>query len=154
MLPTRLPCPPRRSPLFQVRQGLQARPCSSSRSEASVTSQTACVLVVRSSVCGPTSFLFMMRFVFSPACENPSESTTVRRTNYQSSQAELCLHSCTVSSASRPEQACDPSQADDWQRSVACAHARHPKWCASSTCLDSKAPLPIVFDVFKTNSAL
>ena len=43
---------------------------TSSRSDASTTSQTACVFLVRPSVYGLTSFLFMMRIVLSPACEN------------------------------------------------------------------------------------
>ena len=51
------------------------------------------------SVCGLPGSLFLTRFVFSPACENSSESTTVRRTNCWSSQA-ACLHSCIGSSAS------------------------------------------------------
>ena len=69
-----------------------------------------------------TGFLFLKRLVFSPACENPWDFKAVRRTNYQSSQTEPRLHSCTESSASRPEQACDPSQADDWQRSAVRPH--------------------------------
>ena len=36
---------------------------------------------------------FMMRFVFSPAWENPSESTIVRRTSYRSSLGERYFHS-------------------------------------------------------------
>ena len=85
---------------------------TSARSEASNSGQTACVVLVRPSVCGLTGSLSLMRFVFSSACENPSESTTIRRKDYRSSQAELCLHSCTGSSASRPIQACDLSRTD------------------------------------------
>ena len=104
------------------------------------------------SVCGLTGSLFLMRFVFSPACENPLESTTVRRTDYRSSQAEWWPHFCTGSSASHPVQACDLSRADDWRKfnGLRCGDIRDlPRGVhiASSTCLDSKAPLPMVLDV-------
>ena len=82
------------------------------------------------SVYGLTGFLFMIRLAFSPAREKPSESTTVRRTDYRSSQAERCLHFCTGSSVSHPVQACDPSQVDGWRRPAVCVHLRPPTWCS------------------------
>ena len=128
-LPTRVPSPPCQSPPPQVRQGQQARPCPLRLDQKRQKRATDSMHVSRAplSVCGLTRYLFLLRFVFSPACENPSESTTVQRTKYRSSQVGLCLHSCTGSSASRPEQACDLSQAEGWQRSAACARPRLPK---------------------------
>ena len=102
---------------------------------------------LRPSVCGLTGSLFLMRFMFSPACENSSESTAVRRTNNGSSQAELCLHSCTGSSASDKLATSLEQTTGRNQRLAHIGDFPGGAPIASSTCRDSKASLPVVLDV-------
>ena len=135
---------------------------TSNRTEASVTNQTACVFLVRLSVSGLPGFLFIVRLVFSLACENPSESTTVRRTNYRSSHKRngvsifaLDLRFFIQYKLVTPLK----WTVGGYQRFAHICDLPRGVHIASSACLDSKASLSWVLDVrpacsFETNSAL
>ena len=76
--------------------------------------QTACVFLIRSSLCGLTSCLVLLPLTFSPA-EETSRDHSCTVNNHRS---------CTGSWVSHPVRACVSSRAKSWLRSTACAHLR------------------------------